>query len=170
MIHNGNEKTDIALIANNYIISPCTLAIVPQRAMTHDTIVYEKDRTIRVKQTPLQIIKASCIEHGATYEGRRQSSCHLLHLTQKVPIVIKEKPMIYTFPSQSPNNFSTSWLFPRHISTITIESNKTNQQTTITFHNKKQIHLQESTYQLKQQCIKTIALHYAIKASSDIIS
>ncbi|GAA5415772.1 hypothetical protein Pryu01_00804 [Paraliobacillus ryukyuensis] len=133
-------------ICKHYIVSNNTLAIVPVRAINFDAIAYEKERTIQVRQTPLQIIKASCIHHGATYEGRRRASCHLLGLVQKVPIVMNERPLIYSFPSQSAHNFSASWVFAKHILHITAHPNKAIQQTIITFHNKQQLFLNESTY------------------------
>lgn len=61
-----NEK-----ILSSYEITKDTLALLPARNMNYRTIVIERHETYYVQQTPLEIIKAACLEGGATYDGRR---------------------------------------------------------------------------------------------------
>lgn len=58
-------------ILSDYMINRNTLALCPAYAMNCQTIVLEGDRTFYVNQTMMQLLKASCLEGGADYDGRR---------------------------------------------------------------------------------------------------
>ncbi|WP_182199786.1 competence protein ComK [Paraliobacillus salinarum] len=155
----------IIIIKEDYTINKWTLAIVPTASIDHHAMVLEASKTTYVKQTPLEIIEQNCLNNGATFRGRQHASQQLLHKKQKVPIVIREHPTRYAFPTQSPKNFSCSWIIANHIIHIDVNksTNETTFPTTIYFKSKQTLHLEESTYQIKQQFEQTLALHQALK-------
>lgn len=74
-----------------------------------------------------------------------------------------ERAQIYAFPTQSPSNFSCSWVFAKHIDKIIKHPQAKTEQTqsTIIFRTGKTIDFEESTYQLQNQLTRTLKLHYA---------
>lgn len=105
-------------LVSHYLITEHTQAIIPARHLDYQSIVYEQDQEIFVKQRPLSIVKDGCIIGGSTYEGRVIAMQHLLHIRQKLPVPISPHRQIYAFPTESPRNFDCHWIFPSHIKTI----------------------------------------------------
>ncbi len=64
-------------IQSFYEVNPQTKAILSVAEIEYLTIVLEEDKQILVRQTPLQMIKAACLEGGASFEGRRKAVIHL---------------------------------------------------------------------------------------------
>lgn len=152
-------------IMDEYRIHRETLAIVPASAIDHYAIALEATNTKYVKQTPLEIIQLNCLKSGASYQGRRRASQHLLKRKQKLPIIINERPAQYAFPTQSPRNYQCSWIIANHILTITdySQGNNSSFQTTIHFRQQRMLDLVESPYQIKQQYLQALALHQILK-------
>jgi len=155
-------------IQPTYQINRNTQAILPVRAIDYQALIREKMQEVYVKQTPLAIIKANCLDGGASYQGRRSSAVHLLGSANKVPILIYDRAQIYAFPTQSPTNFDCIWLFAQHILKINKQLQPDNPSLTsrITFRNSTTFDLKESSYLLQKQLNRTIQLHYAIKYSN----
>jgi competence protein ComK len=105
-------------IKSNYIIHENTLALIPAKQPTYDTIVMETHQKLKVRKTPLQLIKAACYHNWSTYEGRRQAVIHHTNFRKKIPIPINTTKAIYFFPTQSPTNYENHWLSYRHIEKI----------------------------------------------------
>ncbi|WP_077619774.1 competence protein ComK [Bacillus sinesaloumensis] len=144
---------DIHLI---YEVNPRTQAILATREIEYSSIVIEEHRTLYVRQTPLQIIKAACLVGGATYDGRRKAVTHLTGAIQKVPIPINPRRHIFAFPTHSPTAFECNWIFYHHIKTI-IPSQQRNHTTKsiITFKNNLELPMNESHYLLEKQYTRT---------------
>ncbi|MFS0821494.1 competence protein ComK [Bacillus sp. 1P02SD] len=139
-----------------YEVNPQTMAILPAREIEYSAIVKEIHQIIYARQTPLQIIKAACLEGGATYEGRRKAVTHLTGAVQKVPIPINPRRKIFAFPTHSPTAFECNWIFHHHIKTIK-PSGKTNPttQSIILFKNNQELPLNESPYIIQKQYTRT---------------
>ncbi len=108
----------IETVYKTYEINKETMALVPARHIDYDTIVYEAHQILYVKQRPLNMIKAACLEGGATYDGRRIAVIHQTGADHKTPIPINPSQDIYAFPTQSASNFDCNWLFYHHVRSI----------------------------------------------------
>lgn len=147
-----------------YEVNPQTQAIFPAREIEYSAIVKEEHQIIYVRQTPLQIIKAACLEGGSTYEGRRKAVTHLTGAIQKVPIPINPRRNIFAFPTHSPTAFECNWIFYHHIKSIVPSlqtSNKT--KSIIQFKNQQELPMNDSHYLLVKQYTRTAmcVLQYA---------
>ncbi|WP_449537863.1 competence protein ComK [Ferdinandcohnia sp. Marseille-Q9671] len=139
-----------------YEVTPQTMAILPTANLEYSAIVIEEHQTIYVKQTPLQIIKAACLEGGASYEGRRKAVTHLTGAIQKVPLPINPRRNIFAFPTHSPTAFECSWIFQYHVKAIVpaIITNPTS-QSSIILKNNQTLSMGESHYTLLKQYQRT---------------
>ena len=144
-------------ILADYQITSRTMALLSVAHMEYSTIVLEVDRQLFVRLTPIQIIKASCLDGGSTYDGRRSAVTHHTGSKQKVPIPIIPHDDIYAFPTHSPTAFGCNWLFFNHVKYISTFTppGETSRQSSITFHNGQSITLNESHYVLNKQMERT---------------
>lgn len=108
----------IESIHTYYDINSETMAIIPAKHFDYDSIIYEVNQIIYVKQRPLEMIKPACLEGGSTYDGRRVAVILQTGADHKVPIPINPAKNIYAFPTKSPKLFECIWLFYHHIQTI----------------------------------------------------
>jgi competence protein ComK len=104
-------------VLTDYEINKETIAIIPANHIDYYSIVLERDQQLHVKLTPLQLIKASCLEGGSTYDGRRLAVTHQTGAQNKVPIPIHPLEQIYAFPTHSPSlhDATVDFLPPRQI-------------------------------------------------------
>ena len=144
-------------ILDHYLVNSRTMALLSVAHMDYSTIVLEEDRQLFVRQTPTQIVKASCLEGGSTYDGRRSAVTYHTGSKQKVPIPISPHEDIFAFPTHSPTDFRCNWLFFKHVKYIStfIPPGETTRQSSITFHNGQTITLNESHYVLEKQMQRT---------------
>ncbi|WP_407270111.1 competence protein ComK [Radiobacillus sp. PE A8.2] len=149
-------------IRPNYMINSSTMAILPVRNINYDTIIYERDRTLFIRKTPLQLIKQACLQYGASYDGRRAAVMHLLGSKKKVPIPISVSSGIYAFPTQSPNQFDCTWIFYSHVSRIRVirPLPNSNYQASIVFQTDQLLDMKESYYLLEKQMHRTATCIY----------
>lgn len=137
MIHNT--------VLENYIINSNTLAIVPARNIHFSTVVHEKNRVFKVKKTPMEIIKYSCLLNLTTYEGRIETVRQITGFQHKVPLLfftfdsvdisnikllplmpilamnpeLLKKPTVNImcfFPTRSPKHYDNIWVAHHHLS------------------------------------------------------
>jgi competence protein ComK len=144
----------LEMILEHYDINRSTL---PAAHMDYSTIVLEGNRQLFVKKTPLQLIKAACLDGWSTYEGRRKAVMYLTGSKQKVPIPVNPRDNIYAFPTQSPKEFNCSWIFYHHVKFIHPTHVKTEDpiQSIITFKNHQELPMNESCYVLEKQMQRT---------------
>jgi competence protein ComK len=143
-------------IVTSYIISKRTAALMPVKHPTYSTLVIETDTILYVTQPPLTIIKESCLQGYASYEGRRESVKYYTGYQRKVPIPIHPRLNIFAFPSLSPDAFECSWLFPSHIKSISqAKAEDITIRSLVTLKNGKKINLSESSAVLKKQLQRT---------------
>ncbi|MEK5444734.1 MULTISPECIES: competence protein ComK [unclassified Fredinandcohnia] len=138
-----------------YEVNPHTMAIRPAKEIEYSAIVKEENQTLYIRQTPLQIIKAACLEGGSTYEGRRKAVTHLTGAIQKVPIPINPRRNMFAFPTHSPTAFECNWIFYHHIKSIVPSHQSNTIQSIIHFKNQQQLLMNESYYLLEKQYTRT---------------
>lgn len=144
-------------ILDHYEINGSTMALLAVAHTDYSTLVLEENRQFFVRQTPTQIVKAACIEGGATYDGRRIAVGYQIGAKQKVPIPINPKENIFAFPTHSPKAFGCSWIFYHHVKYITTFTTPKEQtiQSRLSFKNGQHITLNESRYILEKQMQRT---------------
>jgi competence protein ComK len=96
-----------------YEISSETLAIIP--IDNYCSKVIEKDSTIIVSKTPMQIIEDSCSFFGSSYGGRAKGTKKLIGVSHKAPIIVEESREIIFFPTSSPRLYECCWVSLKNI-------------------------------------------------------
>lgn len=81
----------------------------------------------------IEVLDAMCRYHGSTYAGRREAVCEFLHIRQKAPILISQKPTMMMFPTLSAKSPACVWINYNMIETI---KRKPNNHTLFIFKNK----------------------------------
>ncbi|MDC3415952.1 competence protein ComK [Aquibacillus salsiterrae] len=144
-------------LLETYDANELTITLIPSFHTDYQTIVWEQDQTLYVKQTPLQIIRSSCLASGASYDGRRDAVIHITGLKKKVPIPINLVKRIFAFPSHSGNHPDCHWLFFNHIGTIReIPPNlSSSHHSVVIFKNGQQLLMKETVHVLKMQLYRT---------------
>ncbi|GGA65283.1 competence protein ComK [Ornithinibacillus halotolerans] len=142
-------------ILSSYQVNNHTLALLPAKHTDYYTIVYEQDRTLYITQTPLEIIKFSCLYYFSSYEGRREAVVHEFGYKRKVPISIDPKQNLFTFPTYSPENYNCAWIFYHHIRNIKTATTNPMRKSIITFINEKEVEVDVSTFVLEKQMSRT---------------
>ena len=89
-------KGGIFLNIGSYEINNETLVIMPFGK--NQSKVYEISGDFIVNMSPLNIIKASCLYFGSSYEGRKESAKYTAGIEMKVPVLIEESRNIIFFP------------------------------------------------------------------------
>lgn len=98
---------------STYEISNETLAIIPIENFCSKVV--EKDETIIVTKTPMQIIEDSCSYFGSSYYGRAKGTQKLIGVSHKAPIIIEESREIIFFPTSSPRLYECCWVSLKNI-------------------------------------------------------
>ncbi|MEC1771891.1 competence protein ComK [Schinkia azotoformans] len=143
-------------ILDDYEVNRSTMALLSVAHIDYCTIVVEENQVFYVRKTTTEIVKASCLEGGASYEGRRKAIRYRTGSKQKVPIAINPGENIYAFPTHSPKAFECNWIFFNHvkyISTIHLPNKETKSR--ILFKNGLHIDMNESRYILEKQMKRT---------------
>lgn len=103
-------KGDKTMLLETHVLTENTYALIPAKEIDASTIVMEDKQETRVRTTPLEIIKQSCIHHWSTYEGRRTAVIDHLQFKQKTPIPISIAQKICFFPTHSPTHADNHWI------------------------------------------------------------
>jgi len=151
----------MSIIQSEYTIIRKTHALFSAKHFEYDTIVIERERKLYIRQTPLQIIKASCQNYWSTYEGRRDAVVTLMNFKQKVPIPVSIHKAIYLFPTHSPNHLDNSWIAFEHVARFDKKQNSGQpEQTLVTFKNGYKKTLDVSVHTFETQWQRTFELMY----------
>lgn len=144
-------------VLNDYEVNRSTMALLSVAHIDYRTIVLEENQQFFVQKTPTQLVKAACIEGGATYDGRRIAVSYRTGTKQKVPIPINPRENIFAFPTHSPKAFECSWIFYHHVKSVKkfISPSHNTTQSMILFNNSQKINLSESHYILEKQMQRT---------------
>jgi len=149
-------------IKARYAINENTIALLPAKQIAFDTLVIETNQIVKVRKTPLEIIKAACINTWCTYEGRRQAVMHHTNFKKKIPIPIDIHEGIYLFPTHSTTNIQNRWIAFQHIKTI--QKNRNDQtKTDIIFYNEVKIPINVSFHIVNKQMQRTFECKYRME-------
>ena len=143
------------MIKKDYHINKDTIALIPAKEIEYETLVIERDVTIKAKQDPLTLIKEACDDDWSTYEGRRQAVTKKMGYSRKVPIPINMKEGHFAFPTHSPIDFNCHWFFFNHI--VHIQEELTTKHALVTLKNEQQFTLPISYYIFKKQYERTLS-------------
>lgn len=155
-------------ILQDYIVNKKTLAIIPAKQVEYESIVMEGNQVLRVRQTPLQLIKKACLDYWSSYEGRRQAVMYHTNFMRQVPIPISPQHGIYTFPTHATGHIDCHWIFFNNILLITEgdpSKEKSNTKTQVIFKNRKTLRLNISMHVLENQMNRTFECKYRIEST-----
>lgn len=142
------------MILQTYVTTKKTYAILPAKQIDYQTIVLEEKETYHVNQSPLDIVKESCMHYWSTYEGRRTAVIQKLGYKQKTPIPISVTHNLCFLPTHSPTHMDNCWINRALVNRWErIEKNKrtSETQTEVVFNNWYRLELGISIHTLQQQ-------------------
>ncbi|GGH88638.1 competence protein ComK [Pullulanibacillus pueri] len=146
-------------VFGSYEITLDTVAILNARDIDYHTVVLEpNDNQVHVKKRPLQLIKAGCLDGGASYNGRREAVIHELcprKRWNKVPIPVYPQEGIYAFPTHSPDDEYCYWIFYHHVKTIIPHPTNRKKSIVLFKDRKKPLHVKVSYSSLYRQYVRT---------------
>jgi len=116
-------------IYHDYIANEYTQAILPAKHIEYNSVVVEKEQVYRIRETPIEIIKASCEKDCSNYEVRKAILAKRTAFKYKLPMFTRKISPILAFTTISPDNFDCAWIFPRGI----VACKKQKKQSSITF-------------------------------------
>jgi competence protein ComK len=134
-----------------YEVTKHTMAILSSFNQDSQALVLDVRGEFHVKQTPMQIIRAACLEGRETYEGRRKAVMHHTSITQKVPIPINIFEQLIAFPTYSPTQIECVWIFYNKIKAIEPRG----ERSAVIFLNDHILELDLSFYTLERQMQRT---------------
>src|SRR5699024_3794865 len=152
-----NEKN----ILDHYIANKNTRLIIPALHMEYESIVMEKENVYCVRQSPLNIIKATCEEDWTTYEGRKNIIAKRLNLPHKTPMMVSQNNTIFAYPTLSPKKYNCSGVFLH----IAVETRKEGKHGVLPLHDRLKVKLDVSYYILQAQLEKALILRHAVQGS-----
>lgn len=148
-------------ILDHYIVNENTRLIIPAQHIAYDSIVLEKENAYCVRQTPLNIIKATCENDWTTYEGRKNVIAKRLNMPHKTPIIVSQEEKLFAYPTLSPKSYYCSWVF-LHLS---VQIRKEDKHGVLLIHDRIKVKLDVSYYILQAQFEKALRLQYAVEGN-----
>ncbi|MDD2469575.1 MAG: competence protein ComK [Bacilli bacterium] len=145
-----------------YEISSETLAIIPIENFCSKVI--EKDNTIIVSKTPMQIIEDSCSYFGSSYFGRAKGTKKLIGVSHKAPVIIEESKEIIFFPTRSPRLYECCWVSLKNID----KYKKQASNSLVFFNNGHSLELDMSYGSLDNQILRATRLESVLRARKNI--
>lgn len=147
---------------STYEISIETLAIIPIENFCSKVV--EKDNTIIVNRTPMQIIEDSCSFFGSSYFGRAKGTKKVIGISHKAPIIIEESKEIIFFPTSSPRLYECCWLSLKNID----KYKKQDSNSSIIFNNGFALELDMSYGSLDNQVLRATRLESVLRMRKNI--
>lgn len=104
------EKVD------HYFINNHTMVISPNYDPIYQSKIYEQDRIILCRQTPLNIIDSSCIKQGgATLDGRKRAIEIVTKKKVMIPIPVDPSKGIIFMPTMKVRHPDCTWIAYCHV-------------------------------------------------------
>ncbi|WP_026691423.1 competence protein ComK [Alteribacter aurantiacus] len=101
-----------------YTVRYQSLALLPHADMVYQAKVVELDRTVFVAQPCMKIIEESCLNGGASFNGRRDAVLFHTGFQKRVPVPLSISHQICAFPTHSPHIHDCAWIFTQHIKKV----------------------------------------------------
>ncbi|RSL29961.1 hypothetical protein D7Z54_28480 [Salibacterium salarium] len=141
-------------VQDKYVVVTETKALVPVFDIEIRTMIYETNRRIIFsRQTPLEIMKAACLDGGASMNGRIDYVRDIIGIYQRRPIPVNETEGIYAFPLLSQKDPANCWIFYSHVRKGLTDKNTG--EGIVLFFDGQQLPVTVSSHRLKQQIFKT---------------
>lgn len=102
-------------ILTEYQLNEKTMALIPAKHETAQTLVMETGGNFYVQESIESILEQACLDGGSSLEGRRKSVMHRIGAKHKVPIPICPIAGIYMFPTGAAKSIHCSWFSYQHI-------------------------------------------------------
>ena len=99
----------------HYIVNQNTMAVLPNKDIVYNSIIYETNEAILCETPPLDIINQSCIERGSTFDGRRKAIQHMTKRRALLPTPIEPAKGMIVIPTKKVNDPYAEWLMYYHI-------------------------------------------------------
>jgi len=104
---------------DKYFINRNTLIIKPAFHIEYQAVVLKKGKEIKIKQTPLEIIKETCLLYNwSDYDATRKAVISHIGNIYRVPIPFinfSKKELYCFFPTDSPEKDKNIWIAAHHI-------------------------------------------------------
>ncbi|SDI45009.1 competence protein ComK [Natribacillus halophilus] len=137
-------------IRATYRVNAETMAIL---SAENGSYIYEREQEIfQCQERPLQIIRKSCLDGGASFAGRIDAVRHKTKLSKKLPIPINVSENWYAFPTAGLRDYDCYWIFYHHIDKIEATNRKC---CNIYFHDQQWLPVKKSLYTLRTQMQRT---------------
>src|SRR5690625_3779467 len=98
-----------------YIINKNTLAILPAKQIKYDAIIIENEQTLRTRQTPIHMIRQSCLAYMSNYDGRRDAVIHHTKPKERIVIPVNPYERLIFFPTHGTRHIDCSWIAYHHV-------------------------------------------------------
>lgn len=106
------EKTE------KYLINNRTMLIEPYRDIQYRSIIRESERFIYCEQTPAEIVSFSCLENGASFDGKRKASEYITKRKALLPTPIDPYNGIILIPTKRLKDPDCEWISYCHVKNI----------------------------------------------------
>ena len=137
------------MILDEYIINEDTIILEPAYAIDYATIVRERNNTFYVRQTPLQIIKKSCITYWGSYNGSCEAVLENAGFKKKVPVLVNREKQLCIFPTHAPKHIDCKWILCHQVKDIL--NDKITKGSIIKFYNGTSLAVSSSYYVVRKQ-------------------
>ncbi len=137
----------------DYIINNEVCALIKDNKKTKIIIANEE---LFVNKELNEFLDQNCKYYGSNLNGRIDSSKYILGSFYKLPIVLSELKKIVFFPSLSKNNKDCIWF---NLKNIEKYEKNINNNTVVTFNNKKKIELNLTISIFEKQILRASRLY-----------
>lgn len=105
----------------------------------------------RIAKPPLRLLEDCCLFFGSTLQGRKEAAGKILHIQQKIPILLSEKKEILFFPTVSYQRKDCIWIHANAVASFHGDS----KHTKLLFKSGDELHLPiayRTIYRQMQRC------------------
>ena len=145
-------------IENTYIINQKTMAVLAAKHIDYYSIILETDKQIYVHETPLHLIKKSCLFYWTSFEGVRKAVRAKTNYRQKIPIPININQFMIAIPTHAIDSIDCSWIMQDHVRDCYGKANAKEKVTDISFFNRQSIRLPISIRTFRKQLERAIEI------------
>lgn len=103
------------VVVSHYKVFLGTEAIANIDHHTYRTIAFDINGIFLTKQSTHSILEEACLQGGADYNGRIKSIRQKFKYFRLTPLAIDPDNNIFAFPTSSPKNKDSVWIFDIHV-------------------------------------------------------
>ena len=144
-----------------YLIKENTYALIPNERKTK---VIEKESSILINETPVEVVSKNCIINGSSLEGRQRGSSYLIGTNHKPPIIVNDFKNIILIPTHSIRNKDCIWV---NLNKILNYYPTDNNKIILEFKNNKKIVLNISFSKFDKQVLRATRLESVLRGRNN---